>query len=60
MVMRTQETRKIELHLKRNNYQKVYVIKENKETISFIYFNWKTNVKDFKRNIQVIINLNYI
>jgi hypothetical protein len=38
-VTRAQETQKTEVRLKRNNYQKIYIIKENKETISFIYFN---------------------
>jgi hypothetical protein len=49
MVTRTQEIWKTELRLKRNNYRKVYIIKENQETISFIYFNWKTNVKDIEK-----------
>jgi hypothetical protein len=38
-VMRAQETRKTELEFKRNSYRKIYVIKENKEIMSFIYFN---------------------
>jgi hypothetical protein len=47
MVMRAQETLKTELQLKRYNYRKIcIIIKENKRTISFIYFIWETDVKD--------------
>ena len=47
--------------VEKTKLSKDWYYKRNKRTMSFIYFIWKTNVKDIQNKISlIIINLYYI